>query len=251
MWWDSPFLIFLLCFLIFFLKILHFTTFRLFYPLSFSSSLYPLLFHPTPLLKTIRIVFLKRFLTNNTFMFITQSSDTPQANSVRSCTRPSKVRGVSLPQEYELARLIQNVETQHPSWSTATPACQWHRVKCNQEKKVSEISWSHSSLSGELHLSCLPLSTTLFSVADNKLTGSVDLTHLPEVMHRLNLSRNRFSGHPDLTRLPHKMEELEGDALRTLHPSPARSLRVSFLPSPALSFSCFLLPGAMRHGGLP
>ena len=141
-------------------------------------------------------------------MFITQSSDTPQADSVRSGTRPSKVRGVSLPQEYELARLIQNVETQHSSWSTATPACQWHRVKCNQEKKVSEISWSHSSLSGELHLSCLPLSTTVFSVADNKLTGSVDLTHLPEVMHRLNLSRNRFSGHPDLTRLPHKMEEL-------------------------------------------
>jgi len=141
-------------------------------------------------------------------MLITKSSDSQQVNSVSRCTRPSKVRGASLPQEYELARLIQNVETQHPSWSTATPACEWCYVECNQEEKVEEVSWSHTSLSGELHLSYLPFSVKIFDVSDNQLTGSVDLTHLPEANCRFNLSRNRFSGQADLTKLPNEMEEL-------------------------------------------
>ena len=139
-------------------------------------------------------------------MFIAEFSDTQRTNSVS--TRPSKVRGVSLPQEYELARLIQYVENQDPTWSTAQPACKWRQVRCNGEKEVEKMYWSSLKLCGQLQLSYLPLSTRSVDIADNKLTETVDLTHLPEAIRRLNLSRNRFLGEADLMKLPNEMEEL-------------------------------------------
>ena len=131
-------------------------------------------------------------------------------NSTQS--RSARVRSANLPQEYELARLIRDMEGTHPSWTIETPACDWDGVTCDDKGEVNEVNWHHKVVTGTIHLSYLPSHVTLFSVAQDKeakgCTGEVSWEELPSKLEYLCLSGNQFSGAVDLTVLPDTLQSL-------------------------------------------
>ena len=144
------------------------------------------------------------------------------SSSPASCA--SKVRGTFLPQEYELAKFICDIENPDLSWSTETSACEWYGVECNGEGEVIRIRWHDRSLCGTPHWKYLPQSLFFIDLINNMLSGPVDFSALPlglgymyiqvnlfsgdlrfeilpAALIELNLSRCRFSGHVDLSNL--------------------------------------------------
>ena len=124
--------------------------------------------------------------------------DVPQAH---------KVRGVSLPQEFMLIRLMENIINPLPSWNPDTPAYAWEGVSCEDETIHSFICESRN-ITGTLRWEELPRSLIHFSVYRNKLTGEVDLSRLPPGLKSLNGSYNDFTGGVDLCHLPDTLVEL-------------------------------------------
>ena len=57
-----------------------------------------------------------------------QHRDIPSCRVCNPSSRPGKVHGSVLPQEYELERLVADVLHPDPSWTTSTAACNWARV---------------------------------------------------------------------------------------------------------------------------
>ena len=96
---------------------------------------------------------------------------------------PSKVRGAHLPQEYALARLIQDIEPPHASWSRSTPACEWKGVSCDKQKRITKLHWYSGATKlisrvemeqrflGSLRWVWIPESLLFCSVAYNRLSG--------------------------------------------------------------------------------
>ena len=154
-------------------------------------------------------------------------------------SRPSKVRGAVLPQEYTLSRFVSNLASLEESWTEATPACEWRYVLCNAEKQVTSLGWDNKlfedetdeggsefpildgpllweyiphtlilftayvqDLSGPVPLSVLPNCLTKFNIRTNECSGQLDLIHLPSALEILDLRNNQFEGTIDLTRLP-------------------------------------------------
>ena len=127
-----------------------------------------------------------------------------------------KVRGSSLPQEYELARLIADVRNSHSSWNVSIAACKWQGVTCDEELRVTQIYWTKrlwneyltyvkvnlKPLAGPLHWHYLPRTLLRFSVASNKLIGTVPLDSLPPDLLFFYASDNTFTGELNLTSLP-------------------------------------------------
>ena len=149
-------------------------------------------------------------------------------------SRTGRIRGVNVPQEYELANFIKDVGNTDPSWNTNTPACEWNHVICDEGNKVSKLEWAgrklrgriclkflphsvleiraqHNKLSGELPLKDLPPAIAIIDLSDNSFTGSIDLTCLPQTLRQLVLQRNKLSGNVDLGRLPLNLEFLAID----------------------------------------
>ena len=127
-----------------------------------------------------------------------QDADVP----LSSISRASKVRGTFLPQEYELAKFISDVENPHESWSTATPACEWDNVKCDDEGEVIDISWSYQGLLGTLHWEHLPRSVKFLDVSYNQLSGTLEFSALPPGLEKLWVHYNLFSGEVYFEHLP-------------------------------------------------
>ena len=162
------------------------------------------------------------------FTGVLRSSDVPATRP----SRPSKVTSVALPEEYDLARLVEKIEKIHSSWNIDTPACEWDGIECYPfEKYVEQIRWGARCLKGELiwrylpsrvatvhawrtrlhgevPFEALPSTTTHFWVSDNELSGHLNLTCLPCSMEYLNMEENNFSGTVDLSRLPSTLNEL-------------------------------------------
>ena len=115
-------------------------------------------------------------------------------NTDSQIQRPAKVRGVGLPQEYELAQFISGIKNSHISWNTSTPACEWNGVICEDGKHVTNINWRERMLSGALRWNSLPRTVNKFSAAHNNHTGPVHLYVLPSHLIDLNLLRNSFTG---------------------------------------------------------
>ena len=88
-------------------------------------------------------------------------------------TKAHRVRGANLPQEYELARFVQNISNLDPSWNTSTHACDWKGVNCDAELHVSKIMWMFMGLSGSLEWNYLCRTLREFAGWDNKFTGSI------------------------------------------------------------------------------
>mmetsp|Transcript_318 Transcript_318/g.443 ORF Transcript_318/g.443 Transcript_318/m.443 type:complete len:211 (+) Transcript_318:92-724(+) len=154
-------------------------------------------------------------------------------------SRPSKVKGTFLPQEYEMARFLANISNPHPSWRPTTTLCEWHSVYCDEEKRVNYIdlgatdlfdteykyfgtlAWSHmprttdhfvmsdqEGVTGTLPIAYLPIALTRFLLLSCDLFGFVDLTILPPGLRR-SLTNNRFCGTLDLTSLPATLVSLD------------------------------------------
>ena len=140
-----------------------------------------------------------------------------------SC-RLGRVRTASLPQEYALARFLQDIENTHPSWTTDTPICQWSGVECNGPtltrvlwgdrnlrgnpewelipKMLVEVYLSYNQLSGSLQFEALPRGLKAFGVADNHFFGTLRWEEIPLEMRKLYLSSNNFSGTLEIGLVP-------------------------------------------------
>ena len=127
-----------------------------------------------------------------------------------------KIRGSTLPQEYDLSRLLQNFEILHPSWNTLTPACEWQGITCGSDfphlcvsnSQVTQIYWNEMSLRGSLQWDYLPLSVHSFHIGNNWITGSVPFHTLPSHFTCLQLLNNQFTGPVDFVRLPQSLRNL-------------------------------------------
>ena len=106
---------------------------------------------------------------------ICKATDPPQSTT----TRTGKVRGMSLPPEYELTKFISNVQGLYMSWSTATPACEWDGVMCREEGEVIRIAWHARELSGTLHWDSIPRSVKKMDLSSNELSGCINFASLP------------------------------------------------------------------------
>ena len=93
--------------------------------------------------------------------------------------KAGKVRGVALPLEYELERLVSNIVNPLPSWNTSVPAHQWEGVDCSGGREILGFVAKGKRLMGSFQWSTLPRSLLEFSVYNNKLSGELDLVGLP------------------------------------------------------------------------
>ena len=148
-------------------------------------------------------------------------------DTYQTSARLGKLRA-SLPQEYELAAFIQEIENPHVSWSVHIPACSWMNVKCSDSGYVTDLYWDSRNayamrgvlhwknlpptlsrlylmghqLSGNLHLEHLPHKPLSLKACINQFTGNLSMDTLPELLIELSVSDNQLEGSLDLTHLP-------------------------------------------------
>ena len=109
-------------------------------------------------------------------------------------SRPAKVRGTFLPNEYLLANFIRGIENPHPSWTTDTPACKWMGAYCYIENEVHALIWTELKLQGTVEWKHLPSTLRNLGLQRNKLRGEVDFSVLPEALTKMLIGNNLFSG---------------------------------------------------------
>ena len=129
------------------------------------------------------------------------------AESIPSSIR-GKIRGVRLPQEYVLERVVSHIHGKPSNWVTHTSACSWTGVRCNPSHEVSELNWSGKQLRGSIALYLLPDTLRIIHATNNQLNGDVALSDLPSSLQQLWLSHNYFDGEVDLRHLPSLLEHL-------------------------------------------
>ena len=112
----------------------------------------------------------------------------------QSVSRAGKVRKSTLPQEFQLFRVVKNVRNTHSSWLDTVPICEWSGVIC-EDGQAKEIYWGWRDLSGTIDFESLPHSLNAFSVCTNDLSGNVAFENLPQVQY-FSLTKNAFSGTP-------------------------------------------------------
>ena len=156
--------------------------------------------------------------------------------------RSGKVRGTTVPVEYELSRLVSNISNPHKSWTTHNTVEKWqgvifdneinavHSIRWGRDPKTNpfyftpeycgSILWEYLSeglvlfdvafnaLEGHVPLAKLPSTLQRMYVQVNKHIGPIDLQNLPCFLTELNLSFNDFSGSVAFNRLPQSLEIL-------------------------------------------
>ena len=123
-------------------------------------------------------------------------------------SRTGRIRGVNVPQEYELANFIKDVGNTDPSWNTNTPACEWYHVICDEGNKTSKLEWAGRELEGHICLKFLPHSVLEIRAQYNKLSGELPFKDLPPAITIIDLTKNIFTGSIDLTCLPQTLRLL-------------------------------------------
>ena len=118
-------------------------------------------------------------------------------------SRPAKVRGTFLPNEYLLANFIRGIENPHPSWTTDTPACKWMGAYCYIENEVHALIWTELKLQGTVEWKYLPSTLRNFGLQRNKLRGGVDFSVLPEALTKMLIGNNCSREHFVLRISPH------------------------------------------------
>ena len=117
-------------------------------------------------------------------------------------------RGVNVPQEYELAELLKDIDKPHSTWNTSKSACLWYGVLCEDGESVSSLFINDLDLTGSLDFTRLPRSLLSCHFSKHKLHGQVALDELPPGLLLLNVGSNKFSGHINLTNLPQTLKIL-------------------------------------------
>ena len=131
--------------------------------------------------------------------------------------KASRVRGASLPKEYELCRVLHNISNHHPSWTTETPACSWKGVTCDSKMQVREIRWNVMDLRGTISWRHIPVSVKvlilgsffIYSAKPNEITGELPVLDLPPRLKRFVLDGNNMTGNIDLEHLPAELTAFE------------------------------------------
>ena len=123
------------------------------------------------------------------------------SDTTSKITKAGKIRGMQLPLEYDLERMVSNIENPLPSWNASVPAHKWKGVICSGDA-ILKFEAESKLLRGTLSWSTLPRSLTRLSVYSNKLSGDIELENLPPKLSSLNASYNRFTGNVDLCNLP-------------------------------------------------
>ena len=160
----------------------------------------------------------------------------PQLVSSLDICSSHRVRGSSLPLEYDLERFILSVSHTHPSWTTHTPGCQWYGVRCEGSGKwATSLLWNSVGVSGSLHWSWLPSTVQQLQLSGNCLYGVLGISHFPETMCNADLSQNRFSGDVCLAELPPDTQTIDfsknllgGELALESLPSQITTLSVNF-----------------------
>ena len=122
--------------------------------------------------------------------------------------RTAKVRGAKIPQEYELAGFVENIENPHLSWNTSIPACQWNGMNCNLDGYVTGIDWSRLGYEGLLRWERLPHTVIKILLYANQLSGILPFNVFPSELSYLNLKSNLFRGQLEFSQLPHRLGEI-------------------------------------------
>ena len=184
--------------------------------------------------------------TRNILLRFIVSVDSP----ARASANLGKVRGVSLPQEYDLARLIAEVHMGYTTWTSKTPACSWKGVKCNKDGNVVDIYWSgyDDFMKGFLRWEFIPTTVLHFSVADNELYGPLSIHDLPRALDTFDASYNALQGSIDLSALPPEL-----DTFNVQWNSLSGSIAFAKLPSTltTLNLSSNRFSGEVEFSSLP
>ena len=125
-----------------------------------------------------------------------------------TCCRPGRVKGVPLPQEFVLSRMLANIRNPSGSWVTNVPACSWFGVQCAPDGRVVGFDCERLRLKGSVRWESLPYALRRFNAHINHLNGEIDLTRLPQRLESLDASYNSFEGTIILTELPPTMTVL-------------------------------------------
>jgi hypothetical protein len=117
-----------------------------------------------------------------------------------------------------------------PSWTKATPVCQWAGVACSSGRvttfgysnqcggllhlhllppKLQNLSLGYNSFTGPVDLAACPPGLQVLSLELNFLTGTLNLTALPASLQTLSLADNQLEGGVRLSRLPPQLQVLD------------------------------------------
>ena len=135
---------------------------------------------------------------------------TSEKDCFPSSSHAGRQRGIVLPPEFDLARFASDVDLREAltKCDTATPACEWPGVQCNDEGEVSIIDWTTCNLRGSLHWEYLPSTLEALVLGFNSLSGTVNFVCLPPQLNLLDLGNNKFSGEIAFEKLPRTMKTL-------------------------------------------
>ena len=149
--------------------------------------------------------------------FFTKFTCMLPAITVDSLGKAARVRGATLPQEYQLCRALQNVSFCDHSWTTETLACEWLGVVCDENLKVIEIEWALRSLDGIISWRDFPHTLRNLYLGNyvgwgaevNHLTGCLPMHELPFSLRELGIANNQFDGTLDLQNFPKELEHFD------------------------------------------
>jgi hypothetical protein len=116
----------------------------------------------------------------------------------------------------DLARMVKLVASwsgancRDPSWTAATPVCNWSIVTCVDDA-VNTIALQVSNCAGLVPLAYLPMSTQYVRLNYNYFNGTLDFPATNPGLLELTLTDNNFSGPMNLTKLTGTIIDLVGN----------------------------------------
>jgi len=107
-----------------------------------------------------------------------------------------------------MLKFVSTLGCTDPSWTAATPVCDWAGVECSDTNVTGVFDWNGQDCPGTVDLTVLPPTMQSVSLNSNGLHGPLNFSALPSGLQHLDLSYNGFWGPLDLTNLPRGMSYL-------------------------------------------
>ena len=86
-------------------------------------------------------------------------------------------------------------------------ACSWRRTRCDDEGRLTEISWHKSfvKLRGSIDMTMLPPKLVTLNLYFQPLRGEVNTSALPETLRSLCIDHSELVGTADMGNLPRRL----------------------------------------------